>query len=104
MLLQGVARLGDFKLIWGEAKLLSKHRGGKSLLSKRLKDRYALYNIRRDPYERHPLNIEEHEDTVRSLKRLILAEYERTTFPEYHDNVEAAYPGHNGGELVTGWC
>ena len=103
-MLQGVARMGDFKLIWGEAKLLSKHRGGKSLLSERLKDRYALYNIRRDPYEKHPLNIEEHRDTVRSLKRLILSEHERTTFPEYHDNLEAAYPGHHGGELVTGWC
>ena len=101
-----MARIGDFKLIWGQAKLLNKHRDGRSGVRARrgLKDQYALYNIRRDPYERHPLNIEEYKDTVRSLKRLILSEYERTTFPEYHDNVEAAYPGNNGGNVVTGWC
>ena len=102
---QAVVRDGDFKLIWGQAKLLDKHaaykRSGKR---QSLKQSYKLFNIKNDPYEKHELDIEEYEDVVKKLKTILLEEYPKTTFPGYHKNIVKAYPGNNDGILVTDWC
>ena len=78
-----------------------KHSAGKL---RQLKNQFTLFNIKEDPFERRPLNIEDNEEVVKELKTMIMEEYTMTTFPTYHENVEEAYPGNNDGNLVTGWC
>ena len=103
--LQAVVRDGDFKLIWGQAKLLNKHATSKrSETRQSLKQSYKLFNIKNDPNEKHELDIEEYEDVVKNLKTILLEEYPKTTFPGYHHNIVKAYPGNNDGKLVTDWC
>ena len=108
LFLKGVARSGDFKLIWGQAKLLDKHRRRKRKHAdekfRQLKNQYLLFNVKEDPFERRPLSLDDNADVVKELKTLIMEEYPMTTFPSYHQNVEEAYPGNNDGNLVTGWC
>ena len=101
-------RDGDFKLIWGQAKLLDKHaaskRSERSGIRQSWKQSYKLFNIKNDPYEKHELDIEEYEDVVKELKTILSEEYPKTTFPGYHQNIVKAYPGNNDGKLVTDWC
>ena len=107
-MLQGGARSGDFKLIWGQAKLLDKHGRRKRKHTaerfRQLKHQFLLFNVKDDPFERRPLSLEDNADVVKELKTLIMEEYSMTTFPSYHQNVEEALPGNNDGNLVTGWC
>ena len=101
---KAVVRDGDFKLIWGQAKLLDKHAAKRSGLRQSLKNTFQLFNIKNDPYEKHQLDIEDYEDVVKNLKTILMEEYSKTTFPDYHKNIVKAYPGNNDGNLVTGWC
>ena len=101
---KAVVRDGDFKLIWGQAKLLDKHAAKRSGLRQSLKNTFQLFNIKNDPYEKHQLDIEDYADVVKNLKTILMEEYPKTTFPDYHKNIVKAYPGNNDGNLVTGWC
>ena len=106
-MLQGVARSGDFKLIWGQAKLLDKHGRKKRKHTaerfRQLKHLFLLFNVKEDLFERQPLSLEDNAGVVKELKTLIMEEYSMTTFPTYHQNVEEAFPGNNDGNLVRGW-
>ena len=63
-----------------------------------------MYNIIRDPYEKHPLPVKENKQRIAEMKKIIKEGYPLTRFPKHYTNVEAAFPGNNGGNFVTGWC
>ena len=106
-----MVRDGDFKLIWGTAKLLEKHhdsevksRRKKLKYNKSVENRIQLFNIKDDPHEKHPLDTEEYRVVVDHLKTILMKEYPKTTFPKYYLNTDQGLPGNNDGFLVTGWC
>ena len=104
---QAVIRDGDFKMIWGQVRLLEKQKKSKKKKRKfkrNQKSLIQLYNIADDPYEKNPLSKSEYSDVIERLKGILLEEYEKTTFPAYHQNIEKAFPQYNNGVFVTDWC
>ena len=73
-MLQGVARSGDFKLIWGQAKLLDKHgrrkRKHTAETFRQLKHQFLLFNVKEDPFERRPLSLEDNADVFKEMQCL----------------------------------
>ena len=100
---QAVVRDGDFKLIWGQAKLLDKKRR-KRRFAVNQKTSLKLFNIAEDPNERYELSQAEYADVIKRLKGILLEEYKITKFPSYHTNIARAFPKNNSGYFVTGWC
>ena len=101
---QAVIRDGDFKMIWGQTRLLEKRAMKKKKFKRDQKTLIQLYNIADDPYEKHPLSKSEYSDVIKRLQGILLEEYEKTTFPTYHQNIEKAFPQYNNGVFVTDWC
>jgi len=94
---QAALREGKFKLIWGQSDLLKKTFGRRT-------SKVELYNIVKDPYEENPLSVKENAKRIANMKRIIEKNYPLARFPKHYSNVEAAFPGNNGGVFVTGWC
>ena len=67
-------------------------------------DAVQLYDIAEDPTEARPLALGPHGELVARLQAVIMQNYPTAVFPATHENVEAAFPGNNNGNLVTGWC
>ena len=101
---QAVIRDGDFKMIWGQPRLLDKKERKKKKFKRNQKTLIQLYNIAEDPYEKNPLSKLEYSDVIKRLQEILLEEYEKTTFPAYHQNIEKAFPQYNNGVFVTDWC
>ena len=101
---QAVIREGDFKMIWGQTRLLEKKATKKKKFKRDQKTLIQLFNIADDPYEKNPLPQSEYSDVIQRLKRILLKEYKKTTFPSYHNNIEKAFPQYNNGVFVTDWC
>ena len=101
---QAVIRDGDFKMIWGQPRLLDKKKRKRKTFKRNQKTLIQLYNIADDPYEKNPLSNSEHSDLIKRLKGILMEEYESTTFPTYYNNIEKAFPQYNNGVFVTDWC
>ena len=101
---QAVIRDGDFKMIWGQTRLLDKHGRRRKKLKRNQKSLIKLYNIADDPFENNPLSHSEYSELIERLKGILLEEYKKTTFPTYHNNIEKAFPQYNNGVFVTDWC
>ena len=101
---QAVIIDGDFKMIWGQTRLLDKHGRRRKKLKRNQKSLIKLYNIADDPFEKNPLSHSEYSELIERLKGILLEEYKKTTFPTYHNNIEKAFPQYNNGVFVTDWC
>ena len=91
-------------MIWGQPRLLDKHRRKRKKLKRNQKSLIKLYNIADDPFENNPLSHSEYSELIERLKGILLEEYKKTTFPTYHINIEKAFPQYNNGVFVTDWC
>ena len=95
---QAAVRNGNFKYIWGSVSLFKALPGG---VQENIEE---LYNIKQDPYEQHPLSLEDNLSIVKSMRTIIRKETLNTKFPKQFKDVKAAFPGNNGGIFITSWC
>ena len=96
----GAVRSGDYKLIWGQSKLLKqKH--------PELRDQRQLFNVIQDPGERNNLAAVM-PDKVKELEQKILGLLDEMSPARYSHGIRKGWPGLGKGDekgvFRTNWC